>query len=717
MKPKKIHAPKQTSSKKTKSVPSMKQRILSCLSETPTKSLNYKQIARKMGIINPIQRAWIASLLGEMTQEKLIQEVKVGSYRIFSSEREILCTLVKKSGGFYIITDDKGNEHTVTAPEELLPLPGDRVRVKLSGARSRGGISGKIVRIDEHARDSFVGKVLRISQHNAVIQAGERSSLFEVVVPLDQLKGAQENDKVLVKITFWGTGSRKSTGEVLHLLGKAGENNTEMHAILASYGLPMSYPQEAEKEAEKLEDKIDEEELRRREDLREVFTITIDPDDAKDFDDALSLRELSNGNLEVGVHIADVSYFVTPGSAIDAEAYSRATSIYLVDRTIPMLPEKLCNDLCSLKPKVDRYAYSCIFEMTPEAEVVKYRIGRSVIHSNARLTYNDAQKMIEGGSTDTYSEILTLHSLATLLRKRRFENGAIQFHSREVKFQLDETGKPIGVTPYETKESNHLVEEFMLLANRTVAQEIGGRKNPPAPTFVYRVHNSPDPERIEQLAQFVSTLGYKLKSSSENGISSQSLNHLLDEISGTQQENIISVLMVRSLARAVYSTHNIGHYGLGFEFYTHFTSPIRRYPDLMVHRLLSHYAQGEKSVNPEEYEEYCKHCSEQEQIASDAERDSIKYKQVEYMSQFIGKYFDGIISGITEWGIYVELTESMCTGMIPMRNLGDEYFEVDNKNHCVIGRKSKKRYTLGESVTVQVAGCNLEQRQLDFNLA
>lgn len=695
----------------------MKQRVLSVLSATPTRALNYKQIARKLGVTSPSQKAWISSLLQQLAREKTLQEPKTGFYKMFSVEREIIGFVEKKMGTFYAITDEKGHERIVGCKNRLLPLRGDTVAVRVASTKNRGGVDGEIVKVIERACNTFVGKVVREARHEALVEVVDRSSSFEIAVKPEDLQGAQVDDKVYVRVESWGKTGQSPRGKVESLLGRSGENNTEMHAILASHGLPLSYPLEAEKEAGQLPDTIDPEELRQREDFRDVLTVTIDPDDAKDFDDALSIRELSNGNFEVGVHIADVSHFVRVGTKIDEEAYARATSIYLVDRTIPMLPERLCNDHCSLKPQVDRYAYSCVFEMTDTAQVVKYRVVKTVINSNARLTYNDAQKIIEGEAGNYQKEILALHSLATILRKKRFEDGSIRFESREVKFKLDEQGKPIGVYPYETKESNHLVEEFMLLANRTVAEAIGKTKQKTPKTFVYRIHNAPDVDRIEQLSKFVSTFGHKLKVSTDNAAQSQAFNRLLQEIKGSKEENLISVLMVRSLARAEYSTQNIGHYGLGFDFYTHFTSPIRRYPDLMVHRLLSRYIQGGTSENAEKYEEYAKHCSEQEQIASDAERDSIKYKQVEYMSQFVGKHFDGIISNVLDWGIFVELNESMCTGLVSMRRLGNDYFDLDEKNHCLVGRKTKKRYTLGDPITVRVVRCDLEQRQLDFDLA
>jgi len=505
---------------------------------------------------------------------------------------------------------------------------------------------------------------------------------------------------------------------VIDVLGKPGNNTTEMHAILAQYGLPYRYPGDVEKAAELIPDKIDEKEVARREDFRDVFTITIDPKDAKDFDDALSLRKISPTLWEVGVHIADVTHYVRQGDIIDKEAENRATSIYLVDRTIPMLPERLSNGLCSLRPKEDKLCFSVIFELNEYAEIKKSRIVRTVINSDSRLTYEEAQTVIETGKGDFSSEILVMNSLAQKLREKRFANGAINFERYEVKFNLDEKGKPLGVYFKESKEANHLIEEFMLLANRTVAEFIGKvPKGKHAKAFVYRIHDIPDSEKLDTLNAFILRFGHKIKTEGNKVEVAKSINSLLDKVQGRPEENLVETIAIRTMSKAVYSTKNVGHYGLAFDYYTHFTSPIRRYPDMMVHRLLERYLDGGRSVDQTELELECKHSSDMEQVAANAERDSIKYKQVEFMADKIGKVYDGVVSGITEWGIYVEINENKCEGMIPIRELDDDFYELDEKNYRLVGRRTKREYRLGQPVSIQVAKANLERKQLDFVLA
>ena len=539
----------------------------------------------------------------------------------------------------------------------------------------------------------------------------------DIFIPKEKLKGAKNGDKAIVQITSWPERAKNPYGEVIDILGTSGENNTEMHAILAEFGLPYSYPQTVEKAADKIDDTIYPDEIKRREDFRSITTFTIDPKDAKDFDDALSVRHLKNGLWEVGVDIADVTYYVKPDSIIDREAEKRATSIYLVDRVIPMLPERLCNQVCSLRPNEEKLCYSVIFELNNKAEIQNSRIVRTIIKSDRRFTYEEAQDVIESGKGDYKDEILILNDLAQKLRTKRFSNGAINFDRHEVKFELDETGKPISVYFKTSKEANKLIEEFMLLANRTVAEAIGkvpkGRK---AKAFVYRVHDLPDPEKMNNLATFIRRFGYNLKTEGNKNDVSKSINNLLDNVQGKREENLIETVAIRTMAKAAYSTTNVGHYGLAFDYYTHFTSPIRRYPDMMVHRLLARYSEGGRSVNEKKLEEECKHSSEMELTAANAERASIKYKQVEFLSERLGEEYDGVISGVTEWGLYVEINENKCEGLVPIRDLEDDFYEFDEKNYCLMGRRTHKIYRLGDPIRIQVARANLEKKQLDFAL-
>jgi len=624
----------------------------------------------------------------------------------------------RSNGKNSFIPEDNSDSLFVAERNSLHAMNGDKVKVQIL-ARRKGNIpEAEVIEILERAENRFIG-ILSVGKNHAFLLTDSKILANDIFIPKDKLQGAKDGQKVVVKITEWAEKANNPEGEIIDILGNAGDNTTEMHAILAEFGLPYRYPEKVNNEAAKIPTKITEEEIRSREDFRNVITFTIDPKDAKDFDDALSVRKLKNGNWETGVHIADVTYYVTPGNIVDKEASGRATSIYLVDRTIPMLPESLSNGLCSLRPLEDKLCFSVVFEMTQNAEVVDYRIVRTVINSNRRFTYEEVQTIIEKKNGKDEAEIsnavLLLNDLAKLLREKRFKNGAINFERSEVKFDIDENGKPLRVFFKEAEDSNKLVEEFMLLANRYVAQTVGKvAKGKNAKPFIYRVHDLPNPEKLSNFAEFIRRFGYKIKDKGSNSDISKSINHLLDEVQGKREQTLIETLAVRSMAKATYTTQNIGHYGLAFKYYTHFTSPIRRYPDMLVHRLLTRYLSGGRSVNQTALEEECKHCSTMESLASNAERASIKYKQVEFMSDKVGMIFDGVISGVTEWGLYIELADNACEGMVPIRDLADDYYEFDEKTYSLVGTRKKQRYRLGDPMKIKVARANLERKQLDF---
>lgn len=691
--------------------------VISTFQSSPKETFNYKQISKLIGVENQVQKLQVANILSELATESFIVEIDRGRYRLNSIGTVAVGTFMRRSNGKNsFIPEDGGTPIFVAERNSGHAMDGDKVKVQLFAKRKGAEPEGEVVEIMETKERTFVGK-LEVARGFAFLITESKTLANDIFIPKDKLKGGKNGDKAIVRIIEWSENAKNPQGEVIDILGKAGQNTAEMHAILAEFGLPYKYPSQVEKAADKIPDVIPEEEIARREDFRTVPTFTIDPKDAKDFDDALSARQLDNGNWEVGVHIADVTYYVRTEGIIDKEAQSRATSVYLVDRTIPMLPERLCNQICSLRPDEEKLCFSAVFELNDEAEVKNSRICRTVIKSDRRFTYEEAQQVIETGEGDYKEAILALNALAQKLREKRFKNGAINFDRYEVKFEIDDTGKPVSVYFKESKEANKLIEEFMLLANRTVAEFIGRPpKGKSKKTFVYRIHELPDPEKMENFASFIRRFGYKLKTEGSKSEVSKGINKLLDNVQGKPEENLIETVAIRAMQKAKYSTENVGHYGLAFDYYTHFTSPIRRYPDMMVHRLLERYMTGGRSAIQKKYEEMCEHCSSMEQVAANAERASIKYKQVEFMSDKLGMVFDGVISGVTEWGLYVELNENKCEGLVPIRDLDDDYYEFDDKNYCLIGRRKKQQYRLGDPITIKVAQANLERKQLDFQL-
>ncbi len=690
--------------------------IVGFLQQNNKQSFNYKQISFGIGATHPSNRMDVINVLDELAAADDIMEVELGKYKAKANRgTENIGYFVRRSNGKNaVVVDDE--QIFVAERNSMHALNGDKVRVVVSAARKGQEPEAQVIEIVEAKDQQFVG-TLKIEKNYAALVTDSKFLAADIVLPRGRLKGGKNGDKAVARIVQWRDDEMNPRGEIIDILGAKGENNTEMHAILAEFGLPYKYPENVEKAAEKIQEGITKEEVAKREDFRNITTFTIDPRDAKDFDDALSIRRLGNGNWEVGVHIADVTHYVHPNTIIDKEAQKRATSVYLVDRTIPMLPERLSNGLCSLRPNEEKLTFSAIFEMDHKANVVNSRIGRTVIKSDRRFTYEEAQTIIETGEGEYAEELAVLNTLAKERRRRRYQEGALEFDRAEVRFEIDETGKPISVYFKESKDANKLIEEFMLLANLTVAESIGKvPKGKKAKTFVYRVHDNPDPDKLSNLALIATRFGYKLNTDGSSRQVNQSVNRLLRDVKGKGEENMLSILAIRSMAKANYSTDNVGHYGLNMPYYTHFTSPIRRYPDMMVHRLLARYAEGGRSVDKVKTEEECRHDSDMEVLASNAERASIRYKQVEFMRDRLGEIYEGVISGVTEWGFYVELDENMCEGLVPIRDLADDYYDLDEKNYCLIGRRHGVRYTLGDRVKVQVARADLERKQLDFAL-
>ena len=691
--------------------------LMTWMQMRPGEDFTLKQIFRNLNLTTHPLKMLCVDILNEMAEDDFIQVMDNGHFKLNNHGIILTGKFQRKSNGKNTFLPDDGSEAIFIAERNSgHAMHGDKVKVSLTAKRKGRKVEGEVIEIIERAKDTFVG-TLKVDKFYAFLLTEDRTLANDIFIPRDMLKGGKDGDKAVVKITKWPEDAKNPIGKVIDILGQAGDNNTEMHAILAEFGLPYVYPKNVEAAADQISDIITPEDYAEREDFRSITTFTIDPKDAKDFDDALSIRLLKPGLWEVGVHIADVTHYVKEGSCIDKEAEKRATSVYLVDRTIPMLPERLCNLLCSLRPNEEKLAYSAIFEMNDKAEVKNSRIVKTVIKSDRRFTYEEAQAVIETGEGEYKEEILKLNELAQILRKNRMAAGAVDFDRVEVRFEIDEKGKPLSVYFKESKEANKLIEEFMLLANRTVAECIGKvPSNKKAKVFPYRIHDLPDPEKLDNLNWFVNRFGYKIRTSGSKTDVSKSLNKLLKEVHGKKEQNLIEMISLKAMQKAKYSTHNIGHYGLAFDYYTHFTSPIRRFPDMMVHRLLARYLAGGRTVQEAKYEDLCDHSSNMEQIAANAERASIKYKQVEFMGDRMGQEFDGTISGVTEWGLYVEVNENKCEGMIPMRELDDDFYDFDEKAYCLTGRRFHKKYSLGDAVRIKVVRANLERKQLDFAL-
>lgn len=694
----------------------IRDKIIEFLSLQNKQAFNYKQIAFGIGATNPANRIDIINILDLLTEADEITEVSLGKYKAKANRgSENTGIFVRRSNGRNAVVVDE-EQILVAERNSMHALNGDKVRVMVSARRKGAEPEAKVVEIIEPKEQVFIG-TLHIDGNYSALITDSKYLAADIIIPRSKLKGGKHGDKAVARIVQWRDEEMNPRGEIVDILGRKGENTAEMHAILAEFGLPYKYPQNVEKAADRIDAGITQEEVAKREDFRGVTTFTIDPRDAKDFDDALSVRTLANGNYEVGVHIADVTHYVQPNTIIDKEAQKRATSVYLVDRTIPMLPEHLSNGICSLRPDEEKLTFSAIFELDQKANVVNSRIGRTVIKSDRRFTYEEAQEIIETGKGDFAKEIAALNSLAQELRRRRYDNGALEFDRAEVRFEIDKDGHPIDVYFKESKEANKLIEEFMLLANLTVAEFIGKAKNgKKAKTFVYRVHDNPDPEKLANFSLIAMRFGYKVNAEGRAKEVNKSLNRMLKNVKGKGEENMLSILAIRSMAKATYTTENVGHYGLALDYYTHFTSPIRRYPDMMVHRLLAHYLAGGKSADKHSLEEMCAYASDREIVASEAERASIKYKMVEFMRDKIGQEFDGCVSGISEWGIFVELNDTHVEGMAFLRDIEDDFYRFDEARYEVVGRAHGRTFTLGTPVRVRVKSADLRRRTLDFEI-
>jgi ribonuclease R len=691
--------------------------VIDLFLKSPSGGLNYKQIAAKLDIKDGGLKQLITTILYELKATGILEEEYAGNFKYKHKGAYVTGTVdMTTSGSAYILTDEMLEDIFISREHMLNALHGDTVKVYVFARKRSRKAEGEIIEIIKRARATFVGTIDKVNNF-AFLIPDHKNMPFDIFIPAEQLSKAKNGDRAIVKIVSWSKGTKNPVGEIVEILGKTGDHHAEMHAILAEFGLPIRFPEEINRAAESLDEKITQEEIARRRDFRDILTFTIDPEDAKDFDDALSFRRLENGNYEIGIHIADVTHYIQENSLLEKEAAERATSVYLVDRVVPMLPERLSNFICSLRPHEDKLCFSAVVEMNDQAQVINRWFGRTIIHSNQRFSYQDAQEIIDKKEGILADELAILNRLAQTMRQNRFKQGAIAFDRIELKFKLDENGKPLGVYQRLHGTANELIEEFMLLANRLVAEFIGkterGRQ---AKTFVYRIHDKPDPEKLMNLATFIQRFGYTINPGKGES-TSHALNRLLDQVEGKAEQNIIETLAVRTMAKAVYSTSNIGHYGLSFAHYTHFTSPIRRYPDMMVHRLLAAYLNQEKSKDLENYESLCKHSSFMEQQAAMAERASVKYKAVEFMQDKIGQIFSGIISGVTEWGIYVEMIENKIEGMIPIRDLDDDFYVFDDSEYCLSGQNHGKQYRLGDQINVKIVRTNLVKKQLDLSIS